>query len=45
MYAVEISLRPYVPVVLMEGRISRDMCNNLTVIHDYMTAYDLKGDA
>jgi len=36
-YAVEISPRPYLPVGLVEGRISQDLCNNLYAIRDYVT--------
>lgn len=36
-YAVEISPRPYLPVALVEGRISQDLCNNLAAIRDYVT--------
>jgi len=36
-YAVEISPRPYLPVALVEGRISNDLCNNLMCIRDAVT--------
>jgi hypothetical protein len=36
-YAVEISPRPYLPVALVEGRISKDLCNNLLCIRDFVT--------
>ncbi len=36
-YAVEISPRPYLPVALVEGRISKDLCNNLLAIRDFVT--------
>jgi len=36
-YAVEISPRPYLPVALVEGRISQDLCNNLVAIRDYVS--------
>lgn len=36
-YAVEISPRPYLPVGLIEGRITQDLCNNLIAIRDYVT--------
>ena len=35
-YAVEISPRPYLPVGLVEGRISQDLCTNLRAIRDYV---------
>lgn len=36
-YAVEISPRPYLPVALVEGRISKDLCNNLLAVRDFVT--------
>lgn len=33
-YAVEISPRAYLPVQLVEGRIVKDLCNNLLAIRD-----------
>jgi len=36
-YAVEISPRSYLPVALVEGRISRDLCDNLSAIRDFVT--------
>jgi len=36
-YAVEISPRPYLPVALVERRISQDLCNNLRAIRDYVS--------
>jgi hypothetical protein len=33
-YAVEISPRAYLPVQLVEGRIVKDLCNNLMAIRD-----------
>jgi len=36
-YAVEISPRPYLPVALVEGRISNDLCNNLLAIRNFVT--------
>ena len=36
-YAVEISPRPYLPVALVEGRISNDLANNLRAIRDYVS--------
>lgn len=36
-YAVEISPRPYLPVAVVEGRISRDLCDNLSAIREYVT--------
>jgi hypothetical protein len=41
-YAVEISPRPYLPVALVEGRISQDLANNLRSIRDYVTKDELK---
>lgn len=35
-YAVEISPRSYLPVGLIEGRISQDLCTNLRAIRDYV---------
>jgi hypothetical protein len=35
-YAVEISPRAYLPVQLVEGRIVRDLCNNLQAIRDFV---------
>lgn len=35
-YAVEISPRPYLPVALVEGRITTDLCNNLKTIRSYV---------
>lgn len=37
-YAVEISPRPYLPVALIEGRIAKDLCNNLKAIRDYVSS-------
>jgi len=37
-YAVEISPRAYLPVKLVEGRIVRDLCNNLVAIRDFLSA-------
>jgi len=39
-YAVEISPRPYLPVALVEGRVSRDLCDNLIAIRDFVTKRD-----
>ena len=36
-YAVEISPRPYLPVALVEKRISQDLCNNLMAIRDFVS--------
>eukprot|EP00979_Chaetoceros_neogracilis_P010831 scaffold2612_cov267-Chaetoceros_neogracile.AAC.24 len=36
-YAVEISPRSYLPVALVEGRISNDLCNNMVAIRDFVT--------
>lgn len=36
-YAVEISPRPYLPVALVEGRISKDLCNNLLAVRNFVT--------
>jgi hypothetical protein len=36
-YAVEVSPRAYLPVSLIEGRIVRDLCNNLEAIRDFAT--------
>jgi len=36
-YAVEISPRPYLPVALVEGRITKDLCLNLETIRDYVS--------
>lgn len=36
-YAVEISPRPYLPVALVEGRITMDLCKNLESIRDYVS--------
>lgn len=41
-YAVEISPRPYLPVALVEGRISQDLANNLRSIRDYVTKDEFK---
>jgi len=41
-YAVEISPRPYLPVGLVEGRISQDLCTNLRAIRDYVEKSRLK---
>eukprot|EP00978_Attheya_sp_CCMP212_P012043 scaffold29883_cov48-Attheya_sp.AAC.2 len=35
-YAVEISPRAYLPVSLVEGRITQDMCTNLRAIRDFV---------
>ena len=35
-YAVEISPRPYLPVALIEGRITQDLCNNLCSIREFV---------
>ena len=37
-YAVEISPRPYLPVALVEGRISRNLCDNLTDVRNCVTS-------
>eukprot|EP00555_Chaetoceros_dichaeta_P009837 CAMPEP_0198255230 /NCGR_PEP_ID=MMETSP1447-20131203/5388_1 /TAXON_ID=420782 /ORGANISM="Chaetoceros dichaeta, Strain CCMP1751" /LENGTH=564 /DNA_ID=CAMNT_0043941549 /DNA_START=229 /DNA_END=1923 /DNA_ORIENTATION=+ len=42
-YAVEISPRPYLPVALVEGRVSRDLCDNLTAIRAFVTKDDNGG--
>jgi hypothetical protein len=36
-YAVEVSPRAYLPVSLIEGRIVRDLCNNLVAIREYVS--------
>ncbi len=36
-YAVEVSPRPYLPVALVEGRLSQELCNNLLAIRDLVT--------
>lgn len=36
-YAVEISPRSYLPVQLIEGRIAKDLCNNLIAIRDVVS--------
>lgn len=36
-YAVEISPRSYLPVQLIEGRIAKDLCNNLLAIRDVVS--------
>jgi len=36
-YAVELSPRPYLPVALVEKRISQELCNNLMAIRDYVS--------
>lgn len=36
-YAVEISPRPYLPVALVEGRITKDLCKNLESIRDFVS--------
>ena len=35
-YAVQISPRAYLPVKFIEGRIVRDLCNNLIAIRQYV---------
>lgn len=35
-YAVEVSPRAYLPVRMIEGRIVRDLCNNLIAIRNYL---------
>ena len=37
-YAVEISLRPYLSVALVERRVSMNLCNNLTAIRNFVTS-------
>ena len=37
-YAVEVSPRPYLPVAIVEGRISQDLCNNLLAIRDHVSS-------
>lgn len=37
-YAVEISPRAYLPVHFVEGRIVKDLCNNLVAIRDVVAA-------
>merc|ERR1711862_375860 len=37
-YAVEISPRSYLPVQLIEGRIAKDLCNNLLAIRDFVSS-------
>lgn len=37
-YAVEVSPRAYLPVQLIEGRIVRDLCTNLSAIRDYLNS-------
>jgi len=37
-YAVEVSPRPYLPVAIVEGRISQDLCNNLLAIRDRVSS-------
>lgn len=43
-YAVEISPRPYLPVALVEGRISQDLANNLRSIRDFVTKDEFKNN-
>jgi ribosome-associated toxin RatA of RatAB toxin-antitoxin module len=38
-YAVEISPRAYLPVQLVEGRIVKDLCNNLIAIRECVESY------
>ena len=40
-YAVEISLSPYLSVALVDGRISRKICNNLTAVRNFVTSDEL----
>mmetsp|Transcript_15566 Transcript_15566/g.33960 ORF Transcript_15566/g.33960 Transcript_15566/m.33960 type:complete len:589 (+) Transcript_15566:137-1903(+) len=41
-YAVEVSPRAYLPVQLIEGRIVKDLCNNLKAIRDYVEVHIAK---
>jgi len=36
-YAVELSPRSYLPVALIEGRIAKDLCNNLIAIRKHVS--------